>query len=63
VKPRAGKLHAGFDVTEAGNVLIKHSGAPILDPTDEELEIGRSATTPAFYFTVDSICFFLYLCS
>ncbi len=31
----AGKPHAALDVAGAGNVLLC-SGAPVLDPTDEE---------------------------
>jgi len=39
-KRSAGNPHATFDVAGAGNVLIRCSGAPVLDPTDEgELEI------------------------
>ncbi len=31
----AGNPHAALDVAGAGNVLLR-SGAPVLDPTDEE---------------------------
>jgi len=40
-KRSAGNPHAAFDVAGAGNVLEDFSGAPVLDPTNKQSQMGE----------------------